>query len=662
MSEEPGILLDDTRSPKSSISDQLKAYLVDDNDTSELQDGNPLRVFHDGSPLCFDLDHFVHRQGVSDDFLTQSIAMSQSIFRVTVQEVKVTPLALLRFYNKRNPEKCSDVPAICEKFGDDPRKLLQGLKTKYGSLDPRELSTQTVWRLQSTMSGTYLTSALVNHPQATSVSYLKAHETTGVAPGAKESFIIESTAEPTYFRIRVSGAGYLVVESRTGYVSTAGSQATASKFQFMSPGFQRPNFDSMLKSDKYRKNYDHTINAMAKSIITNEAAAAAAAAAAHVARENEASRLLLAAEEPASPDDDWEIVEMTEKMTDDAMTVSTFEYQRRYPFQGWLPLMLPTDPPAWSDETGRMYLPLSSFNDSKGWMWTTDWAVDLFRYQDEEHTAGSGRYTGETTAIGSIASAASHHIDSAGWEYANGFAPTSGAKSAEGPEESTGAGFRFGPKQKLSLLRRRKWIRRRCKVQEFEQSMYQSQHIFGTLGQAAQHNSRHAEKDHTKKAGKARPGEQLKQKARQTLEGFKSGMKNFWGAMTTTFKPATSTTENVSSKTAQPQARHSPQAHREPAERSSSSNSPRGPVSTTPVPSDEAVQSGDVDQAGVESAPPQQSTKFVSAADLRRTAKDLLKQRRYEEALEAANAAVDADGSAGSFDDNYLAVVQLHVG
>ena len=33
--------------------------------------------------------------------------------------------------------------------------------------------------------------------------------------------------------------------------------------------------------------------------------------------------------------DEWEMVEMTEKMTDDAMTVSTFEYQRRYPFQGW---------------------------------------------------------------------------------------------------------------------------------------------------------------------------------------------------------------------------------------------------------------------------------------------------------------------------------------
>ena len=59
--------------------------------------------------------------------------------------------------------------------------------------------------------------------------------------------------------------------------------------------------------------------------------------------------------------------------------MSTFEYQRRYPIKGWLPLMLPTDPAAWSDETGRFYVPLSSFKETPGWMWTTDLNVDLFR-------------------------------------------------------------------------------------------------------------------------------------------------------------------------------------------------------------------------------------------------------------------------------------------
>ncbi len=52
---------------------------------------------------------------MSDDFLTQSIAMSQSIFRVTVVETKCTPLALMRFYSHRNPEKCADVEMLAQK-------------------------------------------------------------------------------------------------------------------------------------------------------------------------------------------------------------------------------------------------------------------------------------------------------------------------------------------------------------------------------------------------------------------------------------------------------------------------------------------------------------------------------------------------------------------
>jgi hypothetical protein len=136
-------------------------YLQDDGDASELRDGNPLRIFHLGAPLCFDLDHFVHKQVTSsDDFLSQSICLSQSIFRITVQEVRCTAPVLMNFYSKRNPEKCADVPTIVQKYAGNLPTLLAGLRAKYGTpeLNPSEVGARTVWRLQSTMSGTYLTS------------------------------------------------------------------------------------------------------------------------------------------------------------------------------------------------------------------------------------------------------------------------------------------------------------------------------------------------------------------------------------------------------------------------------------------------------------------------------------------------------------------------
>jgi len=39
----------------------------------------------------------------------------------------------MRFYGKRNPEKCADVPMIAKKFEGTLPKLLQGLKAKYGN-------------------------------------------------------------------------------------------------------------------------------------------------------------------------------------------------------------------------------------------------------------------------------------------------------------------------------------------------------------------------------------------------------------------------------------------------------------------------------------------------------------------------------------------------
>ena len=277
-------------------------YLVSDEDASALQDGNALRIFHEGSPLCFDLDHYVHKQGLSEDFLTQSIAMSQSIFRVTVKETKCTSVSLMRFYSQRNPEKCSDVPMIVDKYAGDARALLEGLRQKYGTLNPRDLSLQTVWLLQSTMSGTYLTSADVDDARATSTAYLKAHATTGyvnvlrlcigcdmfpsnshdgklsthqadlhilcrsilvfgfcvarLTPAEAESFVVEASDEPMFFHLRSVRDGYLVVEGDSGYVASTGSRFEASKFQLMSPGFQRPNLQEMMSSAAYRTNYD----------------------------------------------------------------------------------------------------------------------------------------------------------------------------------------------------------------------------------------------------------------------------------------------------------------------------------------------------------------------------------------------------------------------
>ena len=127
-------------------------------------------------------------------------------------------------------------------------------------------------------------------------------------------------------------------------------------------------------------------------------------------------------------------------------------------------------------------------------MWTTDWTVDLFRYQDEEHTAGSGKYSGESLDLSSVASAASHHIDDEGWEYANARVTQPSLASTGGLQPpSTGAGFRFGPQKPFSLLRRRKWIRRRCKVQELDQSLFMSQQIFGTIGQASKRGKKGAQ-------------------------------------------------------------------------------------------------------------------------------------------------------------------------
>ena len=211
-------------------------------------------------------------------------------------------------------------------------------------LNPKEIGTQTKWRLQSTMSGTYLTSAHVEQSDGSSSStaYLKAHETTAVEPGARESFVIEATDESTYFHIRAGGEGYLVVEDDSGYVTTTGSPFEASKFQLMSPGFQRADLDEMIKSASYRRNYDDSLNAMAKaSVATNHGTGTANANGHPAATAAPGPTVLLPAVETqagtdgADDGDEWELVEMTEKMTDDVMTVSTFEYQRRYPFQGW---------------------------------------------------------------------------------------------------------------------------------------------------------------------------------------------------------------------------------------------------------------------------------------------------------------------------------------
>ena len=52
-----------------------------------LADGLLIRMSHEDTPLCFDLDHYVRKQGWTQNSLSQSICLSQSLMSVEVVQV-----------------------------------------------------------------------------------------------------------------------------------------------------------------------------------------------------------------------------------------------------------------------------------------------------------------------------------------------------------------------------------------------------------------------------------------------------------------------------------------------------------------------------------------------------------------------------------------------
>ena len=56
-----------------------------------LADGLLIRMSHEDTPLCFDLDHYVRKQGWTQNSLSQSICLSQSLMSVEVVQVTRHP-------------------------------------------------------------------------------------------------------------------------------------------------------------------------------------------------------------------------------------------------------------------------------------------------------------------------------------------------------------------------------------------------------------------------------------------------------------------------------------------------------------------------------------------------------------------------------------------
>jgi hypothetical protein len=112
------------------------------------------------------------------------------------------------------------------------------------------------------------------------------------------------------------------------------------------------------------------------------------------------------------------------------VVLHTYENQRHYLRRGWIPQMLPTDRPTWSDEAGSCYLPKDheSFNLPDGWQWDGPWEVDINKLRSASE------------------------VDKEGWEYASDF-----------PRKFV------AERSWYVAVRRRRWIRvRRLKVSHFE--------------------------------------------------------------------------------------------------------------------------------------------------------------------------------------------------
>lgn len=79
-------------------------------------------------------------------------------------------------------------------------------------------------------------------------------------------------------------------------------------------------------------------------------------------------------------------VEDTSPDAPDTVRVTTYENQRWWVSpRGWSSNMLPSDRPAWSDETGLTALPFGSFElPSARWVWTNNWELITGPHTDPE--------------------------------------------------------------------------------------------------------------------------------------------------------------------------------------------------------------------------------------------------------------------------------------
>ena len=121
-------------------------------------------------------------------------------------------------------------------------------------------------------------------------------------------------------------------------------------------------------------------------------------------------------------DEDWCMIDMTPEIDKASEIVRIFEHQRKVPIAGFGPIMLPGDPPSWTDETGRKIdsKALNSIRAGEGWQWTSNWE--------------------------SLSDTTSSPLDSEGWSYARSFSTPSD---------------RWHGNRTNARVRRRCWIRKR---------------------------------------------------------------------------------------------------------------------------------------------------------------------------------------------------------
>lgn len=474
----PGVAVSATTissSSKSSRSCPLPCTLCESD--LPLAHGMLIRMRHQGTPLCFGLDHYVRKQGWTHNSLSQSICQSQSLMSVQVVQRKVRVNTLSAFYARRNPSKMSEAAHILAHPTRTTKQLLDALRRKYGAFPADELSEHDVVRLRCTMSGTCLK---LTRPGNISGARLVA--CTEAADSGGSLFALEPVRKadrdtngkaPTTggsssgFRLRDLDSGAVVTVLEDGGIGLADDVPTAppdpnAVFEIvmvMSPTNATPlqpfaegrKRGDLLALSEIRFHGDDDCTSYMASSWAQDAPLAASAfgfsSGDRVDLEdsgNEPQHETEISQQPSPAEnasDDWQVITMTKAMQDEAGAVSAWEYQRRWPVGGWLPLMLRSDPPAWTDETFAAYAPLTSFTLPKEtagtcWVWVGDWAVDMAM-------RGHG-----APAVGCSSQHVPDAVDADGWAY------------ALAPHAPYGYDYATDTKQRFSL-RRRKWSRKR---------------------------------------------------------------------------------------------------------------------------------------------------------------------------------------------------------